>query len=316
MNKTFATLLKKVDKTRYFRSVQAELLRLDNYRRFPSDAETMQCLSRRDIYNSPRCAYLLERLENHFRPKEPIRATDYTIEHIMPQNLSADWRAMLGPNCETIHETYLHTLGNLTLTGYNSELSDRAFLEKKNLKEGGFKTSPVKLNQYPAQQQVWTEQQIVDRCEILGREICSVWPFPDRSVVSEFTETAEGETKVYDLGHYSILKGAVLDLYKDFESAVLALNPDVRREFKKLYVAFKYETNFVDVIPQASGLVLSINLPPDKLEDPKGWCRDMTGLGRWGNGDLELRLVERHQFEYALSVVQQALNEQLRDDIR
>lgn len=313
MNKTFATLLKKVDKSRYFRSVQAEFLRLDNYRRFPTDAETKLSLARRDVYNSPRCAYLLERLENHFRPKEPIKATDYTIEHIMPQNLSSEWRTMLGENSEAIHESYLHTLGNLTLTGYNSELSDRGFLEKRNLKEGGFKTSPLKLNKFPAQQEVWTEKQITERCELLANEVCAVWPFPDNNVISEFAAPVEQETEMYSLEHYSGLKGGILSLYKDFESAVLALNPDVRREFKKLYIAFKQDTNFVDVIPQASALVLSINIAPEKLEDPKGWCRDVTDLGRWGNGDIELRLVERNQLEYALTIIQQALNEQLRE---
>ena len=313
MNKMFATLMNKVDKSRYFRSVQAEFLRLATYRRYPGDTEVIQSLVQRDIYNTPRCAYLLERLENYYHPKEPIKAADYTIEHIMPQNLSSEWRSMLGDTCEEIHEKYLHTLGNLTLTGYNSELSDRPFLEKRNLQEGGFKSSPLRLNALPAKQEKWTEQQILDRCSKLSADICSVWPYPDASVLTEFAIEETQEKEVYDLNNYPQLKGAIGDLYSSLEHAVLELSPDIRRDIKKLYIAFKLETNFVDVIPQSSCLVLSINLSPDKLEDPKGLCRDVTGLGRWGNGDVEFRLSDSAHLPYALSIIQQALDEQLRE---
>ena len=70
-------------------------------------------------------------MENHGR-KERVIVDEYTIEHIMPQNenLSEAWKAELGPDWEQVHTTYLHTLGNLTLTGYNPELSDRPFAEK------------------------------------------------------------------------------------------------------------------------------------------------------------------------------------------
>ena len=86
---------------------------------------------------------------------------EYTIEHIMPQNenLPAHWQTELGPAWKRVWQTYLHTLGNLTLTGYNSEYSDRRFTEKRDMK-GGFAESPLRLNQGLGKLEHWTEEDI------------------------------------------------------------------------------------------------------------------------------------------------------------
>ena len=105
--------------------------------------------------------YLLPKLENHER-KEPIRVEDYTIEHVMPQTLSEEWQSELGESWREIHEKYLHTIGNLTLTGYNSELSNNTFIDKQ-LIEGGFLDSPLRLNRSLAKVEQWNETAIVNR---------------------------------------------------------------------------------------------------------------------------------------------------------
>ena len=131
LNKTFATFGRALKKDRYIESIQAHLLTLPSYRRFPGDEEFMRELSAADLYNFSRCSYWLRRLENHNR-KERVPVDEYTIEHIMPQNkdLPAAWREALGQDWQQVHERWLHTLGNLTLTGYNSEYSDRPFLRE------------------------------------------------------------------------------------------------------------------------------------------------------------------------------------------
>jgi uncharacterized protein with ParB-like and HNH nuclease domain/predicted transport protein len=313
MNNTFANLEKGIDKQRYFRSAQAALLRLDSYRRFPRDAEVTQILADRDVYNSPRCAYLLERLENSYLPKEPIKASNYTTEHVMPQTLSLEWKTVLGENAEAIYQRYLHTLGNLTLTGYNSELSCRSFQDKLALEEGGFLSSPLALNKFIRQQTSWGSVQMVARGQMLAERVCQVWPFPDNSVLGEFVETTESEAGSYTLDGYDYLSGTMLDLYNIFEERVLALHPSVRRACKKLYIAFKLDTNFVDVVPQASRLRLALNMDFDEMDDPKGWCKDVTGLGRWGNGNVEVGLSELGQLDYILGLVEQSLNTQLQE---
>ena len=125
MRQTFATIGKKIQKNgNYLESLQAVFLLLQSYRRFPSDEEFIRKIKERDLYNFNRRSYWLRRFENAGN-KERVYVNDYTIEHIMPQNgiNSEAWIAELGEDYERVHEQYLHTLGNLTLTGYNSEYS-------------------------------------------------------------------------------------------------------------------------------------------------------------------------------------------------
>jgi hypothetical protein len=163
LNKTFATFGRGLKKDRYLESIQAHLLSLPSYRRFPEDEEFKQQIQVRDLYNFRSRSYWLRRMENHDR-KERISIDEYTIEHIMPQNehLSPEWRAALGPEWQRVHQTWLHTLGNLTLTGYNSEYSDRPF-EKKRDMPGGFRESPLRLNSGLGALTVWNEAAIRDR---------------------------------------------------------------------------------------------------------------------------------------------------------
>jgi len=138
MNKTFATFRRALKKDRYLESIQAHFLLLPSYRRFPKEEEFKREFKRRDLYNFRSRSYWLRRLENHGR-KERVPVDLYTIEHILPQNLnlSDKWKKALGPEWQQIQETWLHTLGNLTLTGYNVEYSDKAFVDKRDM-EGGF----------------------------------------------------------------------------------------------------------------------------------------------------------------------------------
>ena len=140
LNKTFATFTKSLKKDRYLESIKAHFLLMPSYRRFPSDDEFKRDIQTRDLYNFRSRSYWLRRFENHDR-KERVPVDEYTIEHIMPQSeqLSSAWKVALGDEWERVHQTYLHTLGNLTLTGYNSEYSNRPFKEKRDM-QGGTRT--------------------------------------------------------------------------------------------------------------------------------------------------------------------------------
>lgn len=178
LNKTFANFTKAIKKDRYLESIQAHFLVLPSYRRFPNDDEFKRSLQTKDLYNVRHYNYWLRRLENHDR-KERVAVDEYTIEHIMPQNknLSPAWKDSLGPDWQRIHKTYLHTLGNLTLTAYNSKYSDKSFLEKRDM-EKGFKESPLKLNQGLGQIEQWDENAILQRAERLSQMALDVWIAP------------------------------------------------------------------------------------------------------------------------------------------
>lgn len=97
----------------------------------------------------------------------------------MPQNenMSEEWQQELGPNWEAVREKYLHTIGNLTLTGYNSELSDRPFGTKRTM-PGGFTNSPIQLNQSVAIAPKWDEEAIIKRADMLADWATKIWMVP------------------------------------------------------------------------------------------------------------------------------------------
>lgn len=188
LNKTFAGFKKHIFTEKYVESVLAHFLLMDSYRRFPSDREFHDMLQLKDLYNTRLIKYALDKIEN-FKRKEKVNVDDYTIEHILPQNpnLSIEWQQMLGEKWSEIQEKYLHTLGNLTLTGYNSELSDRSFDEKKSM-EGGFADSPIRLNEGLGILTKWDEGEILKRASVLGQKSLQIWSIPhlDEEVLNRY----------------------------------------------------------------------------------------------------------------------------------
>jgi uncharacterized protein with ParB-like and HNH nuclease domain/predicted transport protein len=312
MNKTFATFRRNLKKDRYLESVQANFLLLPSYRRFPDDDEFKRELQLKDLYNFRSRSYWLRRLENHDR-KERVDVDEYTIEHILPQNenLSAAWKADLGPDWERIQKTYLHTLGNLSLTGYNSEYSDRPFAEKRDMK-GGFAESPLRLNKGLGKLAQWNEDAIRQRAEQLATQAVQVWPMPklEEAVVEAYKPKAAVAGYTID-DHPHLVSGPMREVFEAFRKQVLALDPNVYEEFLKLYVAYKAETNFVDVVPQAKRLRLSLNMPFPDIVDPREICKDVSGLGRWGNGDVEVGLASVAELPYVMGLVRQAFERQM-----
>ena len=316
MNKTFGTFTKALKKDRYLESIKAHFLTLPSYRRFPLDDEFQRDIQTRDLYNFRSRSYWLRRFENYGR-KERVTVDEYTIEHIMPQNddLSASWKNALGPDCERVHMTWLHTLGNLTLTGYNSEYSDRPFLEKRDM-GGGFRESPLRVNAGLGQLDRWDEETIKARAVKMAANALNVWAAPElpAEILAAY-QPKDSKSATYSIeDHPHLLTANMRELFEAFRKEVLALDPCVTEEFLKLYVAYKAETNFVDVVPQAKQLRLSLNMDFAEISDPKGLCKDVSGLGRWGNGDVEVRLSELDELPYVTGLVRQSLEKQLGEE--
>jgi uncharacterized protein with ParB-like and HNH nuclease domain/alkylated DNA nucleotide flippase Atl1 len=204
LNKTFTSLGSYIDPERYLESICGRLLTQSSYRRFPSDEEFSQALQTTDLYNFRRRSYFLRKLENHER-KEEVSIAEYTIEHIMPQNpnLSPAWQQALGPDWQAIQDRLLHTLGNLTLTGYNPEYSDKTFAEKRDM-PGGFKDSPLRLNHGLGQLDAWNEAQIEDRARRLASQAVAIWARPtvSEAELERYSDrTSEGGGFDWSLAH-------------------------------------------------------------------------------------------------------------------
>jgi len=312
LNKTFAILYKSIQKEEYLEGVQAAFQLMDSYKRLPSDAEFEKEIVSKDLYNFRNRNYMLSKLEN-FKRKEHANIEDYTIEHILPQNkdLCNEWQQMLGVNWKEIQEQYLHTLGNLTITGYNTELSDRPFSQKKTI-QGGFNDSPLRLNEFMRKVDIWNEENIQIRARELADKARQIWYYPNlpQEVLDKYIPE-EKETIEYDIENYEHLKGDMLELYYSLKKRILNIDSSVKEEYKKLYIAFKSSTNFVDIVPQKARLRLSLNMDFPDIIDPKGLCKDTSGLGRWGNGDVEIGISDPNELDDVLELIQQAFDKQL-----
>jgi len=309
MNKTFSNLYKTIQKDKYIESVKASLQLLESYKRFPTDSEFEKEIVMKDVYNFRSRNYLLSKLEN-FKRKELVNVDNYTIEHVMPQNsnLSQEWRSMLGENWKAIQENYLHTIGNLTLTAYNSELSDRPFKHKKTI-EGGFNDSPIRLNDFLRKTEFWREEDILNRAKELSVKAINIWK--SAVLTEEQLEYYRPEVKssaTYSIDAYDYLKGDMIELYEALKKRILNIDSSVHEEYKKLYIAYKSSTNFVDIVPQKSRLRLSLNIVFSDITDPKGYCKDITGLGRWGNGDVEVAFENLNQLDDIMELIEQAFD--------
>ncbi len=160
-----------------FESFRVAVALLRDNNRFPKDEEFRRALEERDLYWLRNCKHILDRLENA-RQQEPSPVDGYSIEHIMPQGIAevTGWQRMLGTDWQKIHDAWVHRLGNLTLTAYNSRYSNKPFEDKKMM-EGGFSESAVRLNGYVKNQDEWTETQMSERGKQLAERALKIWPY-------------------------------------------------------------------------------------------------------------------------------------------
>jgi len=204
LNKTFMLLWKDIAshewyEENYFEIFKYVIINKTSSKRFPTDNEFKESLLTKNVYNTQgrNILHLLERLENFDNRESDIeRLIDdwiLTIEHIMPQTLTSEWNNSLWDNAEEIQEKYLHTLWNITLTGYNSKLSNKSFSKKKTM-EKWFNDSPLYLNQFLKTIDTWNETHIIERYELLKNKALKVWPYPITDYV-----VRKDDTKIFTL---------------------------------------------------------------------------------------------------------------------
>ncbi len=194
------------DGASYADALKYALLRRDGSGRLPDDSEFRDGYERTNFYNIGRWRfYLYDRLENG----DSVEGMDVvgmlesgkaSIEHVMPQTLSKAWRDNLGEDADTIHERWLNTLGNLTLTGYNSQYSNNPFIDKRDCKDG-FKDSGFRLNtKYIATCDEWGPEQMEERYEQMWARFLELWPMPKTNYVPTVHEhESHGLEENYDL---------------------------------------------------------------------------------------------------------------------
>ena len=268
----FARAAYEIDCQSATKSLHVALARLrDNYR-FPTDDEFRRGLRAYDIYGLRVCKHILDRLENAGQQeRSPVH--EYSIEHIMPQWIRdvPEWQEMLGDNWQNVHESWLHRLGNLTLTAYNSKYSNKPFNVKKEI-EGGFNQSAVRLNYYVREQNQWTELQMKERGESLAKRALDIWPYhkADEALVQE-ADVRELRQRAAQRNSNSLqLDDNVRDLLRKIQTSVHRLG-DIIEIVENKSVCCYGTGFFVELLPMKYYVKVILPLEFNEIQNPEGW---------------------------------------------
>lgn len=267
----FARIAHDLNPESVFESLQVALARLRGNIRFPSDEEFRRGLQDHDLYGLRVCKHILDRLENAgYREPSPVH--NYSIEHIMPQDIAqaTEWQEMLGENWSENHEAWLHRLGNLTLTAYNSTYSNRPFEEKKTV-EGGFRHSAVRLNEDVRDQAQWTIAEIQVRGNRLATRALNIWPHHEADAESIQTadirdlreRAAERNTSALEMND------AVRRMLDGILSSVRGL-ADVIEVVERKSVSCYGPDFFVELMPMRRSVRVILPLQFSEVEIPEG----------------------------------------------
>ncbi len=181
LNRLFVQFVAQLPQDATFpQALRQELSRQRRY--WPSDEQLREAIRTRPFYFSgrgPQRRLILERLEDSYGHPERIdfEHTDLTIEHVLPQTLSNEWRdhlASLGQDPDEIHQALVHTLGNLTLTAFNGTLSNNPFERKRQI----YGASHLELNRALTAQDAWGREEILARADELADHAIRIWPGP------------------------------------------------------------------------------------------------------------------------------------------
>ena len=298
---------------RHLEHIRIQLLLQSETARFPSDEEFQTALESVDLYSRLCAQHVLISLENHDRepPLNPDVLEDFSVEHVMPQQspLPPHWRAHLGPDHQRIHDRWVHSLGNLTLTQFNSALGTKSF-EDKLQGETGYDVSPLeRLNDDMRNADAWTEDAIRQRGQSLARLALSIWPWP--SVPDGVLEEARVRARrVWTLDdHPQLQPGAPMrDLYERICLALARIN--LHPEALRNYIAFKARTNVLDIIPKRRSLSCYLNCGIGDLVDPHGLAVEHPRSKHSGNGDVLVVIRTVEQIPGLVDLVRQVLDRQ------
>ncbi|MGN8390517.1 GmrSD restriction endonuclease domain-containing protein [Helicobacter pylori] len=311
LNKVFPFVTKKINKDQYLESIKVHFGYLTEKQRFPNNDEFKEHFITIDFYRFKKKKYFFERLEK-FDTEEPVDTQKCTIEHIMPQTLTEEWKRDLGENFQAIHDKYLHTIGNLTLTGYNKEYSNNSFREKRDM-EKGFKQSPLRLNQSLKDLEPFGEEKIKKRANDLADWALKIWTYPNLDAETLEKYKPKKEKKTYDLSSYKFSSNS-RELFDILRKEIKALDERITENFMKHYITYKHGTIFVSIVPLKYELNLILNMDFSELQDEieeKLKIRNVSKTGHLGVGDVEVKLETKENIPYCLGLIKQALEKQM-----
>lgn len=308
----FAKVAYRIDDAQPLASLKAALARMPASYAFPTDEEFVRALTEGDLYHKRVCFYVLDALENRDL-NEQVNTAGFSIEHIMPQNekLHESWRRMLGENWKEVQKTWLHRLGNLTLSGYNATYSDRPFEEKKTI-ENGFQHTPIRISLGLRDLAVWNEAEMSARGERLAARALKVWPAlnADTAVIRAMARE-ELKTRAAQRPLSTVTMGPnARTLFDALRDRILAVFPEVIEMPETKSVSYHDPEFFAELIPRANGLSVLIGIDYSEVDGPDETVRDTANYSFVTNasyqGGVLINLRGQDQLEQAMRVIMQA----------
>ena len=312
LNKLFIQLGAEIEKDidgedkEYFQAFCDELMRRSGKSRFPNNHEFEDKFSTYDLYNAKGSIrkYILERLEN-FDNREQVAVDKLlndgvlTIEHVMPQTLTDEWKKSLGSAWELIHSKYKNTIGNLTLIAYNSDYSNLPFTTKRDMKDKGFKFSKLFLNSYIAQRSNWGKNEILERSNILFEKALKIWWMPKVETVItsndewvDWDDSFESTNKLVSqikINNYVIKTANVSDAFKKVNEVLYDMDPTVYYENDFSWTS-KREENLRAAYKIGTGMYIETN----KSNEAKFACiKEVAELMKLGSSDIRFLMQSR-----------------------
>ena len=264
------------DNVKYIEAFNYAILNKSGRSRFPNNHELHDNFADFELYNvkSSFRKYFLERLENYGNKaivdvESLVDKGILTIEHIMPQTLSNEWKNSLGSNWELIHTKYKDTVGNLTLSEYNSDYSNLSFVKKKDMQDKGFNKSKLTLNDYIKTCDKWDESTILTRAQIMYTKAEKIWSMPKSEYSPDSSEEWNYWDDDFDYTNKTITKIKILgdeintenitDAYKKINSILYDLDPIAFKKMPKEYICYNY-SDLATPYEISSGIYIEINL--------------------------------------------------------
>lgn len=267
----FARIARDIDRETAFDSLHVAMARLRDSYRFPTDDEFKRGLLERDLYGLRVCKHVLDRLENAGY-QEPSPVHDYSIEHIMPQEIAEvpGWQEMLGEDWAEVQEIWLHRLGNLTLTAYNSKYSNRPFDEKKTI-NGGFQQSAVRLNQYVRDQPCWTAAEMEARANLLVKRALEIWRNHEADAASiQAADIRDLRARAAKQDSNSLrMSVKVRSLLNEMQVSIRTLG-EVIEVIERKSVCCYGPSFFVELMPMSGSVRVILPLEFSEVENPSG----------------------------------------------
>ena len=308
----FAKVAYRIDDAQPLATLKAAFARMPTAYAFPDDVEFKRALLEGDIYHKRVCKHVLDGLENR-DSKEQSDTSSYSIEHIMPQNekMPEAWRTMLGEGWKGVHQTWLHRLGNLTLTGYNSTYSDKSLAEKQMI-EHGFRQSSVRLNEDVRDAPVWTEAEMSARGARLASRALTVWPRldADTKMIREMErDELKARAASRRLDNVEMTDEARA-LFDKLQERIKADFPKVIEMPESKSVSYHDQDFFLEVIPRKRGLSLLVGIDYNEVDEPDEKVEDTANYSFIINasyqGGVLIALRDQHELEHAMRVIVQA----------